>query len=107
MAELRSRAGELVAPVLAGGVVGEGATRKVFHPRPRGAGVIVHKEDAGFVVMAPELERIVARVDMSQPVVYAQVKREMDKLGVSQALKKAGAKPGDRVRCGSFEWTWA
>ena len=107
MAELMSRARELVAPVSAGGAAGEGATRKVFHPRPRGAGVIVHKEDAGFVVMAPELERIVARVDMSQPVVYAQVKREMDKLGVSQALKKAGAKPGDRVRCGSFEWTWA
>jgi Obg family GTPase CgtA-like protein len=66
----------------------------------------VHKEGDTFVVSSPELERIVARVDMSHPVVYAQVRKELDKLGVSQALRKAGAKPGDRVRCGGREWEW-
>jgi Obg family GTPase CgtA-like protein len=45
-------------------------------------------------------------VDMSRPAVYAQVRRELDRLGVSQALKKAGAKPGSKVRCGKLEWEW-
>ncbi len=84
----------------------EEVLKKVFHPRPRVAGVRVHKEGDIFVVVAPRLERIVARVDMSHPVVYSQVRRELDRLGVSQALRKAGAKPGDKVRCGSLEWDW-
>jgi GTP-binding protein len=82
------------------------ARRKVFHPQPREKGVRVEKDGETFVVAAPELERIVARVDISRPVVYAQVRRELDRLGVSRALKRAGAKPGDRVRCGKLEWAW-
>jgi len=84
----------------------EEVLKKVFHPQPRVAGVRVHKEGDIFVVVAPGLERIVDRVDMSRPVVYSQVRRELDRLGVSQALRKAGAKPGDKVRCGSLEWDW-
>jgi GTP-binding protein len=80
--------------------------QKVFRPQPRERGVRVERDGETFVVVAPELERIVARVDMSRPVVYSQVRRELDRLGVSQALKKAGAKPGSKVRCGKLEWEW-
>ncbi|MBN1862355.1 MAG: Obg family GTPase CgtA, partial [Dehalococcoidales bacterium] len=80
--------------------------KKVFHPQPHERGVRVERDGDVFVITAPELERIVARVDITRPAVYAQVKRELDRLGVSQALRRAGAKPGDRVRCGKFEWAW-
>jgi GTP-binding protein len=80
--------------------------QKVFRPQPRERGVRVERDGETFVVVAPELERIVARVDMSRPVVYSQVRRELDRLGVSQVLKKAGAKPGSKVRCGKLEWEW-
>ncbi len=84
----------------------EKVSKKVFHPQPRVTRANVSKDGDTFVVIDPELERIVARVDISRPIVYSQVRRELDRLGVSQALMKAGAKPGDKVRCGGVEWDW-
>jgi GTP-binding protein len=104
--ELMATAVKMLGQVAATRERGEKVTKKVFHPRPRGAKVSVHKDGNTFVVVAPELERIVARVDISHPVVYAQVRHEFDRLGASQALKKAGAEPGDKVRCGGVEWDW-
>lgn len=79
---------------------------KVFRPRPRASGVRIRREGDVFVIEAPDLARIVERIDLAQPVVSAQVIREMGRLGVSAALKKAGAVPGVRVRCGTVEWDW-
>lgn len=81
-------------------------TRKVFKPQPRDEGVQVHKEEDTFVVVAPALERIVARVDMSSAQVRGQLDGQLTRLGVRRALDKAGVKPGDRVRCGDLEWEW-
>ena len=79
---------------------------KVFHPQPRGEGTRVHREEDTLVVLSAELERIIARVDMTNPEVRWQVRGHMVRIGVSRALEKAGVKPGDKVRCGSFEWEW-
>jgi GTP-binding protein len=79
---------------------------KVFHPQPRSEGIRVHKEEDTLVVLSTELERIVARVDMTNPEVRWQVRGHMVRIGVSRALEKAGVKPGGKVRCGSFEWEW-
>jgi GTP-binding protein len=106
VSELMAAAVRVLGQVTVSREVGEEVKKKVFHPQPRGAKVSVHRDGDTFVVVAPELERIVARVDMSQPVVYAQVRRELDRLGASQALRKAGAEPGDKVRCGAIEWDW-
>ncbi len=35
-----------------------------------------------------------------------QLGRQLARRGVSQALEKAGIQPGDKVRCGNFEWEW-
>ena len=78
----------------------------VFHPRPQSGGIRVHKEGDTFVIAEAGLERIIARVDISQPEVYAQVRKQMDRIGISRELKQAGARPGDKVRCGDFEWDW-
>ncbi len=78
----------------------------VFRPKPRGRDLSVLREGDTFIVRAPELERIVARVDMTDPEVRRQFQRQLAKMGVSKALEKAGAKPGDKIRCGSAEWEW-
>ena len=86
--------------------VDEKIPKKIFRPQPRGIGASVRKEGDTFVVVAPELERIVARTDMTSPGVHRQLKRQLARLEVGRALEKAGVKPGDRVRCGNLEWEW-
>ena len=85
---------------------GEKILRKVFRPQPRGADTSVRKDGDTFVVSAPELERIIARVDATSPEVRWQLERQLARAGVNRALEKAGVKPGDKVRCGSLEWEW-
>ena len=75
---------------------------KIFRPQPRRTRASVYKEGNTFVVVAPALERIVARIDITNP----EVRRQLDRLEVSKALEKAGVKPGDRIRCGNLEWEW-
>ncbi len=87
------------AVVEAGGKV----PRKVFHPQPRGTAPRVRKEGDTFVVTAPELERIVARTEVTSP---RELSGQLVRLGVARALERAGIKPGDRVRCGNLEWEW-
>ena len=106
VSELMTEVMETVSRVTVERGVGEKIARKVFHPQPRVAGPSVHKEGDTFVVVAPELERIVARTDVSSPEVRWQIRRQFTRLGVSKALEKAGVKPGDKVRCGNLEWEW-
>jgi GTP-binding protein len=85
---------------------GKKVARKVFHPKPKAGGASVHKEGGIFVVVAPGLERIVVRTGVASPEVRRQLKKQFTRLGVSQALERAGIKAGDRVRCGTLEWEW-
>ena len=79
---------------------------KVFHPHPRRNRVEVTGKGDAFVIQMPDLERIVARVDMSDPVVKGQVRGQITKWGIDKALEKAGIKYGHKVRCGNIEWEW-
>ena len=78
--------------------------RKVFHPQPKGKAPGVQKEAGVFVVSSAGLERIVSGIDLSNPEVRRELRLQMERLGVSKALKKAGASPGDKIRCGNSEW---
>ena len=86
--------------------VGEKIPKKVFRPEPRGISTRVYKEGDTFVVVAPEIERIMDRSDLASFEVRWQLERQLIKLGVSKALLKAGIKPGNKVRCGNLEWEW-
>lgn len=79
---------------------------KVFRPKPRRAGISVHKEGDTFVAAAPELERIAAGTDLRDLEARRQLLGWLTRAGLSRALKKAGAQPGDRVRLGELEWEW-
>jgi GTP-binding protein len=106
IAELIAETMKMLSKAGAEAEVGRKIPQTVFHPQPGGAGASAHKEGDVFVVVAPELERIVARVDMTSPEVRQQLRRQLGRLGVYKVLEKAGVKPGDKVRCGNFEWEW-
>lgn len=106
VAELMVAATKMLSQVAAEVAVGEKVPKKVFHPQPRRVGVSVHKEGDTFIVVAPGLERMIARVDMTSQEVRWHLSRQLVRLGVSKALERAGVKPGDKVRCGKFEWEW-
>jgi len=106
VSELMAETLKVLVQVRAKAEVGERIPRKVFRPQPKATGVSVHKEGNTFVVVAPELERIVARTGVTSPEVHHQLRRQLARQGVSKALEKAGVKPGDRVRCGNLEWEW-
>jgi GTP-binding protein len=102
MAEAMRRLGEVTEKEK----VAERLPRKVFRPQPQTTGLRVYKEGDTFVVVAPKLERIVDWKGAASPETQHQLKRQLVRLGVSKALEKAGARPGDKVRCGSLEWEW-
>ena len=82
-----------------------GITPRVFRPQPKGSSG-VHREGAVFVIESPEMERIVARVDVTDPEVMRQVRGLLEKTGIARALAREGIEPGDKVRCGESEWDW-
>lgn len=133
--EAKARLGEIVdtfrsigiEPMVVSAVTGEGVTElmtrahnmlkqagdtrseppaRVFRPRPRSKGVVVSKDSDTFIVKAPALERLIARSDMADSTVRWQLNQQLERLGINRALKKAGAVPGDKVRCGEMEWEW-
>ncbi|UCG10373.1 MAG: GTPase ObgE [Dehalococcoidia bacterium] len=86
---------------------GEKPPLKVFRPQPRDKGISVRKEGDVFVVVAPELERIIAAAATESPDVRQQISRQIARREVRQALEKAGIKTGDKARLGNLEWEWA
>ena len=106
VAGLMAETMEVLQSVTVEGGAREKTPVKVFRPQPKAVSSRVYKEGDTFVVVAPELERIVAGTDVTSPGARSQLKRHLTRLGVSKALERAGVKPGDRVRCGDLEWDW-
>ncbi len=106
VSELMAKAFEVLGQVTAEKEASKKVPVKVFRPKPRRAGISVHKEGGAFVVAAPELERIAAGTDLRDLEARRQLQMWLTRAGLSRALKKAGAKPGDRVRLGELEWEW-
>lgn len=103
VAELMKRAHDLLRQV---GDTRDEPPVKVFRPGPQGRSIIVNKEGDTFVVKATALERLIARSDVADSTVRWQLSQQCERLGINRALKKAGAIPGDKVRCGELEWEW-
>jgi len=83
------------------------------------AGVVVHRYDAaqsGFTVdrgsdgawqvSGRRVERLVAQTDFDNDESAARFQRELSRLGVVDALRRAGVEAGDIVRIGETELEW-
>ena len=59
-----------------------------------------------YVVEHPGAERLVAGSDLRKWAGLAQLKLQLDRLGVTDALENAGVSMGDTVRFGDIELEW-
>lgn len=82
------------------------ARRYVVH-RPEPAGVSVERDASGdWVVLGRSALRAVALSDLTDVEALAYAQGKLRGLGVDRALARAGARSGDRVRIGGFEFEY-
>jgi len=78
--------------------------RFVLH-RPQQSGVVVsRRDDGGWVVQGRAAERAVALSDLTIPDALEYAQGRLKRLGVDRALQRAGARTGDVVSIGSFQF---
>ena len=68
--------------------------------RPTWKGVRVEHENGGYVVSGEGLERLALKTDWGNREGVERFQRELEKIGVMGALRRAGAAHGDEVRIG-------
>jgi GTP-binding protein len=71
---------------------------RVFRPAWRG--VRVERTDGAYVVFGAGVERLALGTDWENPEGVERFQRELERMGVVSALRRAGAAPGDEVRVG-------
>jgi GTP-binding protein len=70
-------------------------------------GVIVERDiDGAFVVRGRPAERAVALSDLTNAQALDYAQNRLRRLGVDRALSRAGAREGDLVRIGAFEFSY-
>jgi len=79
---------------------------KIFRPQPREPRIRVERENGGFVIYAPGMDRLIAGQGATANELRWQLNIQLEKHGVTKALEKAGVQPGDKIRCGSLTWEW-
>jgi GTP-binding protein len=92
---MEERLRELVESVAASGSERE---NRVF--RPVWKGVRVEREDGGYVVFGEGVERLALKTDWESQEGVENFQRELKRRGILNALRRAGATPGDEVRIG-------
>jgi GTPase len=92
---MEERLRELVESVAASGSERE---NRVF--RPVWKGVRVEREDGGYVVFGEGVERLALKTDWENQEGVENFQRELKRRGILNALRRAGATPGDEVRIG-------
>jgi GTP-binding protein len=77
----------------------------IHRPAPEDV-AIARERDGSFVVKGRKAERAVAVNDLTNAEALAYVQHRLERLGVDRALARAGARPGDVVRIGAFEFEY-
>ena len=97
---LRDRFEELLREMGTGRAAPGPAEREHRVFRPTWKGVRVEHENGGYVVSGKGVERLALKTDWGNSEGVERFQRELEKIGVVGALRRAGAKPGDEVRIG-------
>ncbi|MCL2394406.1 MAG: GTPase ObgE [Acidimicrobiaceae bacterium] len=76
--------------------------------RPVPAGIVVQRDMSGdWVVLGRQAERAVALSTLTDVEALAFAQNRLKSLGVDRALARAGAREGDRVHIGSFQFDYS
>ena len=70
--------------------------------RPGPQAFEVQREGAGWVVLGKIAERAVGLADLTVPEAADLAAQRLSRIGVDDALRNAGAEPGDDVRIGDL-----
>ncbi len=84
----------------------EAPAQYVVHRPPPGGVSVLRLGDGIFEIEGRPARRAVALSDLSDPAAWAWAQRRLEQLGVSRALARHGARSGDLVRIGDFEFTY-
>jgi GTP-binding protein len=66
----------------------------------------VEKADPDFIVKGKKVERLVAMTNFGLPEAVERTQHILKKIGVEKALMASGARSGDFVKIGNFEFTF-
>jgi GTP-binding protein len=95
----RIREEEAVPAAVAPGV-------EVLHPRPRGPRFTIEREDGAWRVIGEGPVVLVEMLALQSDESRAEAMRRLGRMGVVNALRRAGVKEGDAVRFGDIELRW-
>lgn len=87
------------------GAGGRRAERAHVLYRPAGGraeAYLVHRSGDGFVVEGDMVERLVKRTDLANDEAVRYLDRRLNRLGLDEALREAGAEPGDEVEIAGY-----
>ena len=94
-----------LAPLVARTRADEPAAATYVVHRPDEQGVRIERgSDAVWVVVGRSAERAISVSDINNSQALRHVHQQLKTIGVDRALARAGAKPGDVVRIGDFEF---
>lgn len=74
--------------------------------QPRQPRFVLTKRDGTFEVEGVLARRLVERLTGDSREANAEIRRRLIRMGVGAALKRAGARPGDRIRVAGLEMEW-
>ncbi|MGD0765030.1 MAG: Obg family GTPase CgtA, partial [Dehalococcoidia bacterium] len=82
------------------------AAATVLRPPARTPRFTIVEGDGMFEVEGALIRRLVERLTGDSDEMRAEIRRRFVRLGVAGALKRAGVKPGDRIRVAGVEMDW-
>jgi GTP-binding protein len=80
---------------------------RVYRLAPEAETWTVERRPEGFYVRGKPVERLMAMTDLNQEDAAAELQRRLSRMGVLEALERAGVQSGDAVQIGDsvLEWT--
>jgi GTP-binding protein len=103
--ELIGSLGQLVTTARAEAAAADASAVVVHRPPPEGV-VVERGRDGAFEVLGRPALRAVALSDLGNAAALAYAQGRLRRLGVDKALSRAGARSGDVVRIGTFEFEY-
>jgi len=103
---LRAAVGDLLPDVEAMAAPPDPAGVVVHRIEAAGDGFSLEREDDAFRVRGKRIERLVAQTNFEVEESAERFQRELVRLGIDGALRRAGVRSGDNVRIGPHELEW-
>jgi len=86
--------------------IADNEERKVYTLQEKKHGFEIEQKDGEFIVSGPDVDRLMARVNLAENESLYYFQKMLNNLGIEAALKNAGVQEGDTVRFNDWEFAW-